>query len=122
VRIGRVEPAIADFRRAIAILDKVKTGELYRTDFTSALAHALVDAGKFGEALALLDKLEVTDETSPATVILIRYNLGRAKVATRRDVRGGIADVRAARAGADAAKLPASDIAAIDAWLARHAK
>jgi tetratricopeptide (TPR) repeat protein len=115
--LGRLADAIADYRRALALIDKLGTGEDYRVQFTFSLADALLDQRKPAEALALLETTAPGEHTEPGLAAWYRYDLGRARVLARRDVKRGLAEARAARDAATAAGLPAEDVAEMDAWL-----
>ncbi|HSS00227.1 MAG TPA: hypothetical protein VLM79_24385 [Kofleriaceae bacterium] len=117
---GRQSELVLD--RRVACLDRT----------TVVLIHALVGqaacllgARRFDDAIARLGRaLELKASPDAAfQVALARAYLGRAKVETRRDVLGGLAAVRSARAALAAAAdaTHASTVGEVDDWLSAHA-
>jgi eukaryotic-like serine/threonine-protein kinase len=124
---GRCPDALRDYAGAAGNAESLgKSG-------ASLLIHALVGEAacllgtrRFDDAIARLNralKLEAPPDAA-FQVALARGYLGRANVETRRDVAGGLAAVRSARAAlAAAADATNTDtVREFDAWLAAHAR
>jgi tetratricopeptide (TPR) repeat protein len=126
-RRGRCPDARRDFTRAADLAESVHENGL--TVLIWALVGeggCLLDERRFGDAIARLNralKLKAPPDAA-FSVILARVYLGRASVETRRDVAGGLAAVREARAALAAASDPtnADVVGDVDAWLAAHTR
>jgi len=122
----RCPDALRDYTRAATLAEQLHAAG------TTLLLYALVGeagcllgAGRAGDAIAPLNRalaLAVPDEAFQ--VALARAYLGRAQVETRRDVAGGLAAVRSARAALAAAADPTNTgtVRELDAWIAAHAR
>jgi hypothetical protein len=88
-------------------------------------AACLLGAHRFDDAIARLNRALQLETTPDAAfqVALARAYLGRAHVEGRRDVAGGLAAVRSARAALAAAAdaTNAGTVRELDAWLAARA-
>ena len=123
---GRGPDALRDYTRSAGLAESLhEAGAGILINALVGEAACLLDARRYDDAIARLHRALAlkTDEAFPQA--LARAYLGRAQVETRRDVAGGLAAVRSARAGlAAAAASDAGNAAAlreIDAWLAAHA-
>ncbi|HEY0483779.1 MAG TPA: serine/threonine-protein kinase [Kofleriaceae bacterium] len=117
-RRGRCEAAIADHARAIALLEQLfdpRSRELLHP--LVGRAACLVRSGHAAEAIGSLERA-LALQAAPSDALeraRAQYYLGRARVETRRDVAGGLALVRAARAGIAAEPAYVHEL---DRWLA----
>jgi eukaryotic-like serine/threonine-protein kinase len=116
----RLDAALADYRTALDILDRVKTGERYRASITTTYGGALLDAKRPREAAEALDRAQaaLTADDSPLVRAELRFQRGRALVETKRDRKTGLAEAIAARADAVAAAAKPEQLASYDRWLA----
>ncbi|MGH2901146.1 MAG: tetratricopeptide repeat protein [Solirubrobacteraceae bacterium] len=110
-RRGRCPDALLDFTRAADLAASVQERGLAVLIWALVgEAGCLLEERRFGDAIARLNralKLKAPPDAA-FSVILARAYLGRASVETRRDVAGGFAAVRAARAELAAASDPAT--------------
>ena len=124
-RRGNCEQGNRDFTRAIDLLDKPGTANLYVLVYPlSGKGACLVQSGRPTEAIPLLERaLGIKASGADAfEVARVKANLGRALVETRRDVAGGLAMARAARSGMLTGPDSAEELAILDRWLAAHAR
>jgi tetratricopeptide (TPR) repeat protein len=123
---GRCPDALRDYTQAVDLAESLH--DAGATLLLSALvgeAGCLLGAHHFDDAIARLNRA-LQLESAPDSafqVALARTYLARAKVETRRDVAGGLAAARSARAALAAAADPtnAATVRELDAWLAVHA-
>jgi tetratricopeptide (TPR) repeat protein len=123
---GRCPDALRDYTRAADLAESLH--EAGASLLISALvgdAACLLGSRRFDDAIARLNRA-LQLEATPATafqVALARAYLGRAKVETRRDMVGGLAAARSARAALAAAAdaTNTETVRELDAWLAAHA-
>jgi tetratricopeptide (TPR) repeat protein len=118
---GRYESALRDYARALALIEQLRGANADHLIWVLVgQARCLILSGRSGDAIAPLEralKLPAVPENA-VDVIHAQYYLGRARVETRRDVAGGIALVRAARAGLASDVWSTELVREIDAWLA----
>lgn len=123
---GHCPEALRDYARAVELAESAHEAGV------ELLIHALVGeaacllgARRFDDAIARLNRALQLEATPDAAfqVALARAYLGRAKVETRRDVVGGLAAARSARAAlaATADATNAGTVRELDAWLVAHA-
>jgi tetratricopeptide (TPR) repeat protein len=124
-RLGRYDEALRDLDRAQAVFSKTyEPSSHYLLYPLTGRAMALVLSGRPAEAIPLLEralrlKVDVGDALQLARA---KAYLGRARVETGRDVPGGLALARTARAALAALPDGADDFRALDRWLAAHAR
>jgi eukaryotic-like serine/threonine-protein kinase len=126
---GRCPDALRDFATAAELAESLrKAGPLLLIHALVGEAACLLGARRFDDAIARLNRALKLEATPGAAlqVALARAYLGRANVETRRDVAGGLAAVRSARAAFAAAVADdassAGTVRELDAWLAAHAR
>ncbi|HEY0478361.1 MAG TPA: tetratricopeptide repeat protein, partial [Kofleriaceae bacterium] len=115
--------ALRDDTRSIALFEAVRGPRASGMIFPLVgAARCLIRLGRPAEAIPLLQRaLELPVGDVPARrIALARYSLGRALAETGRDVAGGLAMVRAARAGLAADKRAADYLHELDRWLAQR--
>jgi eukaryotic-like serine/threonine-protein kinase len=123
--LGRCGDALAGYRRAIDVFEASRGPDTPSLVYPLAGAGACLSrGGDHAAAIAAFDRALAID--APAGVdglkLILRYRRGRSLAESRRDVAGGVAEVRAARraiaerSGADGSAL----VGEIDAWLRAH--
>jgi len=118
---GQCDRALRDFARALALLEEVRGPNADQLIWPLVgQARCLIITGHAADAFAPLAralKLPTTAEDE-SDVVHAQYYLGRARVETRRDIAGGLAMVRTARATLATDPWEAELVREIDAWLA----
>jgi tetratricopeptide (TPR) repeat protein len=118
---NQLEAARADYARSIALAEQVAGARSAMMIYPLiGLAGCLLMLDRPAEAIAPLERV-LTLPASPDDAMMItiaRGYLGRARLETRRDVAGGLAMVRAARAALASDRDAAEDVRDIDSWLA----
>jgi tetratricopeptide (TPR) repeat protein len=123
IKRGRLDRALRDYVRAAALMEEVLGTNANRLIWPLVgQARCLIRLGRPAEAIPLLERAlklpTIPDDSSE--VIYGKYYLGRARVETRRDIAGGLAMVRAARAEMAPDPWSADILRELDAWLAAH--
>ena len=120
--LGRTQAAITDYERAVAMIDAAPGNDRHLVSSLVGLGLAHLDARHPALAIPVLERAGgITAPGRDEHLQRIgRWLLGRAYVEARRDVRKGLAEVRAARAQLVAAGIPADELAELDTWLAKH--
>jgi tetratricopeptide (TPR) repeat protein len=117
----QLEAALADDLRAIAMAEQVAgaRSDLLIVPLTSQ-GRCLLEMGRPADAIGPLERAVAlpADPSGALEVAGARAALGQARVETRRDVAGGLAMVRAARALLVTDPVGADAIVEIDRWLA----
>jgi tetratricopeptide (TPR) repeat protein len=121
----RCEEAVADYRRAIAMLDEVSgPGSVFLIQIAFGMSDCLQRLGRPGEALPYLEAAVAvkTDGYLTAVQSIDRMMLGSTLVESKQDLARGHALVDQARAELAAAKEPwaATVVAEIDAWRKKY--
>jgi tetratricopeptide (TPR) repeat protein len=120
-RLGRCDDALRDFARSLAVFARwADPSSHYLLYPLTGQAMCLVETGHPADALPVLEralrlKVDVGDALQLARA---RATLGRARVETGRDVPGGLALARQARATIATLPDAADDLRALDRWLA----
>jgi tetratricopeptide (TPR) repeat protein len=123
---GRCPDALRDYTRAADLAQSLhEAGAALLLAALVGEAACLLSSRRFDDAIARLNRA-LQLEATPASafqVALARAYLARANVETRRDVVGGLAAARSARAALAAAPdaSNAGTVGELDAWLAAHA-
>jgi tetratricopeptide (TPR) repeat protein len=121
-RRGRCADALVDDARAIKVLEDVAPASSLLLEPLSGSGGCLVRLGRPAEAIPLLERaLAIRSSTDLFEQAKAKAYLGRARVETGRDVNGGLAMARAARATIAAAPDGAEELRWLDRWLATHA-
>ncbi|HMG23892.1 MAG TPA: tetratricopeptide repeat protein, partial [Kofleriaceae bacterium] len=124
---GRCPDARRDYTRAAGLAESLhEAGAALLIYSLVGEAACLLGSRQFDDAIARLNRALQLEATADEAfeVALARAYLGRAQVETRRDVVGGLAAVRSARAAMAAAAdaTNAGTVRELDAWLAAHAR
>src|SRR6185503_13186284 len=124
---GQCRDALREYTRAASLAESQHAGGTLVIAALVGEAACLLRARHFDDAIARLNRALRFEATPQATfqLALAHAYLGRVRVESRRDLAGGLAAVRSARAKLAAATAAASDVADVrelDAWLAAHAR
>jgi tetratricopeptide (TPR) repeat protein len=123
VKRGKYDRALRDYTQAVALIEETRGSNADQL-FWPLLGQArcLLLTGHAAEANAPAERAHklptVIKNVSKAAYA--GYYMGRARVETRRDVGGGLAMVRAARATWASDQGEASMVREVDAWLTAH--
>jgi len=123
---GQCPDALREYTRAASLAESHHAGGTIVIAALVGEAACLLRARHFDDATVRLDRalrLEATPQDA-FQLALARAYLGRASVESRRDVAGGLAAVRSARAklATLAEATNAAAVRELDAWLAAHAR
>lgn len=122
-RRGRCADALVDDARAIKVLDDIEPASSLLLDPLTGIGACLVRLGRPAEAIPLLERaVAIQSSTDSFEQAKAKAYLGRARVEIRRDVAGGLAMARSARAGIAATSDGGDELRALDRWLAAHAR
>jgi tetratricopeptide (TPR) repeat protein len=123
-RRGDCAQADRDFTRSIELLDKLHVTHYVLRYPLNGKGACLVRSGRPAEAIPLLERAQriKTGQADTSEIARTKVYLGWALVDTRRDVAGGLAMVRAARAAMVAGPDSAEEVPMLDRWLAAHTR
>jgi tetratricopeptide (TPR) repeat protein len=122
---GRCAEALPDYARAIALVEQLSgPTSSWMVGPLTGQAACLVQGERPGDAIPVLRRALgcKTNAGQKAQLAVAMSWLGRALVESRRDVHGGLAMARTARAALATAPGAADDLAVLDRWLAAHAR